>query len=114
MSETKTKYTVFPAIGAPTEHEIDWPYDPGYDRLKQLIEPLVKGPLEHVVVLHDDKRRDMFVNEQGHILKEPLQRNDKATEIYRAATLRRSPNTKPESLPHIVGTAVLFHRLVWF
>ena len=97
----------------------DWPHESGYRRLKQLLEPILGGPLEHVSVLADFagginfKRADMFVNELGHVLKEPLQRNEAATAIYRRNALINLGATDPEALPWIAGPAVLFERLVW-
>ncbi len=66
---------------------------------------------EHVYVLYQGKQRDMFIDEFSHRKHLPL--NVSATKIYRAATLRRKPNTIPASLPVIVGPAVLFARRVW-
>ncbi len=109
-----TTYRVLRADGSETISEIDWPADPGYHRIKDLIEPLLDGAyLEHVTVLHNGQRADMFVDELGHRKAPPLPRNEAATAIYRAATLRRAPKTHPESLPCIVGTAILFDRVVW-
>ena len=40
----------------------------------------MQGPLEHVTVLHDGKRADMFVDEMGHVRMDgPKTRNDVAT-----------------------------------
>lgn len=92
--------------------EIDWPAEPGYDRIAQLLEPILRGPIEHVSVLHDHRPHDMFVHEEGRIIG--LDRNERATKIYRAYSLSRQPDTEPEMLPHIAGTAVLFHQRIWF
>lgn len=90
----------------------DLPLEPGYDRLKQLIRPLLDGhDLEHVTVLYGDRRADMFVDEMGGCKGLPV--NDAATAIYRAAAMRREPDTDPDSLPAIFGTAILFERIVW-
>ncbi len=108
-------YRILRANGVEETSQIDWPHDPGYDRLKALIEPLLDGAhLEHVSVLHKGGRADMFVDKEGHCKDPPLPRNEAATAIYRAATMRREPKTDPESLPYIVGTAILFDRMVWF
>jgi hypothetical protein len=111
----KTNYAIFrPGHASAEWHEIDWPEDPGYDRIKALISPLLDGaPLEHVTVLYEDRRADMFVDEKGHVKAEPLQRNDRATEIYRANWLKHHPKDDPETLPWIAGVAVLFDRIVW-
>lgn len=88
---------------------------PGYDQLRTVIEPLLDGaPLEHVKVLWNGKPADMFVDEMGHVRKQPLPRNDEATAIYRANWLKQHPECDPETLPIIVGTAILFEQRVWF
>jgi hypothetical protein len=68
--------------------------------------------MEHVSVLFQDQHADMFVDERGVI--DGLPRNDLATAIYRENWMRQHPDNDPESLPHIAGTAVVFHgRRVW-
>lgn len=87
--------------------------DPGYYALKAIIEPLLDGAhMEHVTVLFEGRRGDMFVDEEGQL--KGLPRNDAATAIYRAAYLSRQPKADPESMPDIVGTAIVFDRQVWF
>lgn len=69
---------------------------------------------EHVAVLYDGERRDMFVGETSAINGRHI-RNIRATEIYRCNTLTNDPGIDPESLPAISGPAVLFpFRRVWF
>lgn len=72
--------------------------------------------MEHVNVLFGEMICDMFIDEDAH--QHNLPRNEKATEIYRNATmLGRTPvpvPADPEELPFIVGTAVLFVERVWF
>ena len=41
-------------------------------------------------------------------------RNEAATAIYRNNVLSQVPGKEPETLPCIVGPAVLFSRRVWF
>lgn len=68
---------------------------------------------ERVAILSEDgKPTDMFVDEIG--LMKGLPRNDKATEHYRRNWLSKHPNTPPEHLGFIVGTAVVFDRRIWF
>lgn len=87
--------------------------DPGYPALKAIVEPFLDGgDLEHVTVLHDGKRTDMFVDECGSL--KGLPRNEPATSIYRNNWLTQHPKEDPESLPAIYGPAVLFSRRVWF
>lgn len=115
----KTEYTIYPVGDGPvTRGEIDWPRHPGYEAIKALVEPILgdNEPLEHVTVLFEGKRADMFVSEIGHrrlTTRPPLPRNDRATSIYRTAWMAQHPDQDPESLPTIAGPAILFSRIVW-
>jgi hypothetical protein len=105
--------TVLRADGSAQTTDVFMPEEPGFELLDQLIRPLLDGAdLEHVSVLHQGARADMFVDEAGRL--RGLPRNDVAPAIYRAATMRRAPKTDPETLPYIAGAAVLFDRQVWF
>jgi hypothetical protein len=107
----KTDFTIIRPDGTLERGNVDWPNDPGYDRIKTLIAPLVGGGIEHVSVLHNGRRTDMFVNETGGL--DGLPANDKATAIYHAATRARGQSVK--GAPMIYGTAILFDdRRVWF
>lgn len=111
----ETTYTVIKADGTQTDGIVDWPEEPGYDQIKALVEPLLDGGwLEHVTVLFQDRPHDMFVDEEGRLPHKSLPRNEKATAIYRRAALKRDPKRDPESFAWIAGTAVIFHRRVWF
>jgi hypothetical protein len=99
--------------------EVDWPPEPGYDKLRALLTPLLDGAdLEHVTVLADFcggadyKRADMFVDETS-VLK-GLPENGAATAIYRRNWMMQHPEQDPETLPAIAGPAILFERRVWF
>lgn len=122
-----TKMLIYrPLRRFPTEIMVTLPEHPSYDQLKAVVIPwLFEGResepskhLEHVTVLHDGKRRDMFVDENGHA--KGLTFNQMATVIYHTASIaakRGVPNSlgiiEGESL--IAGTAVLFpDRQVWF
>lgn len=108
-----TLYTILRPEQDAERIDADLPVEPGYDALKALIRPLLAGgDFEHVTVLHDGKRADMFVDGDG--IEKGLPRNAIATKVYRNNALMRSPGTPPESLPAIYGTAVLFDRRVWF
>jgi hypothetical protein len=111
-----TAYTIYRPDGSRERGSVDWPKHPGRDLIKRLVEPIIDGPIEHVTVLAPGlDRRDMFVDELGHIGKpEPKPRNERATAIYRAAWVHANPADNPEELPWIAGTAVLFDRIVWF
>lgn len=107
-----TAYTVFHADGSVERLSADLPRRPGYKRLDPIIMAHIAAPFERVAVWHEDQALDMFVDETGQLKRLP--HNAAATAIYRANTLRQRPETNPESLPTIVGVAVLFHRPVWF
>lgn len=124
VQKVKTTYEIY-RVGEPEpeRHEIDWPRAPGYDAIRGLVEPLLdergrgREPLEHITVLHEGWGRDMFVSEYGRVAltwREPLPVNEAATRIYRNNRLTQHPDTDPETLPTIAGTAVLFtNRIVW-
>lgn len=110
----KTTATIIRADGTEEQRELDWPHEPGYHAIRDLVEPVLGAGrfLEHVAVLHEGQRTDMFVDDSG--LLDGLPRNEKATAIYRNNVLTHEPGTDPESLPHIAGTAILMSRRVWF
>jgi len=110
----ETFMTIIPAvIGAPEVRTVMLKPEPGYDQLKKLLYPVFQPDnFEHVTVLYEDERRDMFVGETSALGSQP--RNITATAVYRNAWLTRNPLDDPESLPPVCGTAVLFSRRVWF
>lgn len=112
----RTDYTIYHPNGVRehSEHSfVDWPEDPGYVLIRNFVKPILKGgELEHVTVLHDGKYLDMFVDDMGHSKSLPL--NAEATAIYRNNARTRDPSRDPETMPRIVGVAVLFSRRVWF
>jgi hypothetical protein len=86
--------------------------EPDIKELHAVLDPLFfKRNWEHVTVLFEGRRADMFVDERGRL--DDLPRNDAATAIYRAGWLARFPESNPEDLHWIAGTAVLFERVVW-
>lgn len=95
--------------GEPDELRVfDLAEEPGYDKLRTILTPLLDGgELEHVTVLHDGQRADMFVTKD-------LPFNCRATVIYRNNWLTHHPDADPNDLPPILGPAVLFSRQVWF
>ena len=83
-----TRYHVIRADGTRETKEIMWPREPKLKHFKELLTPLLGDgePPEHVAVLHEGKRRDMFVSEYGHLemdARGPLPINAEATRIYR-------------------------------
>lgn len=82
----------------------------GYDNIKKIVEPLLGGQgLEHVSVLFEQRRADMFVGENSANNGSPV--NPDATTIYQAYAVSRGE--KPADLPSIYGPAVIFEKLVW-
>lgn len=117
-------YTIYRPDGTEERGEVEWPESPGLKLIHHLIDPIVGGDAEHVLVLDPAKvgqyevdpvadRRDLFVDEAGHMREPPSPRNENATAIYRANWLRGHPGTDPETLPFIAGVAVLFDQIVW-
>jgi len=69
-----TKYQILRPDGTVADAEVDWPATPHYTMIAALIRPLIGGAhLEHVSVLHNGGRRDMFVDENGHAKNLPSQ-----------------------------------------
>lgn len=119
----KTKFTIFRPDGTFEDREVDLKKDPGLDALGTILLPLMNDgrdvPIhfEHVSVLHANKSKDMFVDEDGHSKRLPV--NEKATDIYHENWKVNRPEAfeyarKTNQLIPIVGVAVLFHRRVWF
>jgi hypothetical protein len=121
-----TKYMILRAHLVGEILEVDLPRDPGYERLRDIVMPILGGKgcnMEHVSVLADFdpqgkrfKPLDMFVDDRGYV--KGLHRNETATEHYRRANqMGRTAVPKvadPEKLNAIYGTAILFNRRVWF
>lgn len=108
-----TVYWVYPARDVePQRREVDWPREPSFKQLDRLLKPLFQNrDWEHVTVLYEGRRGDMFVDERGAI--DDFPRNERATVIYRTNWLTQHPEADPESIPAIYGLAVLFERIVW-
>jgi hypothetical protein len=117
-----TSFTVYYTDGTLQRGEVDWPESPSLKQTKELVEPIVGGPLEHVRVLNPkmveadeitaEDYLDMFVDELGHVRGGGKPRNDAATAIYRANWLRANGGD-PEDIPWISGTAIVFDRRIW-
>jgi len=89
---------------------------PGLEQIKAVVMPALGqgAELERVRVLWNGRQADMFVDEIGGPKYNRRPRNDAATAIYRAATLRLQPALDPESLPAIYGVAAIFDDRIWF
>jgi len=114
MAEKKTfRFNVIYPEGAQQTCSVDWRTEPRFLAICNVVTPYLGGRrFEHVTVLHNGKRADMFVDECGAINRLPM--NIEATDIYRAASMRANPDQDPDSLPAIYGVAVLFDERVWF
>ncbi len=114
----KTTYVVFYPDGTETAGECEMKEQPTYDEINAVVRPLIRTLLtksdyfEHVTVLHEGERRDMFVDDEGQAKN--LDRNEKATTVYRHNWLTAHPETEPETVPYIYGDAVLFGRRIWY
>jgi hypothetical protein len=108
---TPVNFTMIPVLGE--ARNLTGPFAGGYDSLKKLIGEYFDEDFEHVAVLFDGHRRDMFVGGTSSINGRHI-RNIRATEIYRANALSQDPDLDPEELPAISGPAVLFPSyIVW-
>jgi hypothetical protein len=93
---------------------------PSLDEIKSAVVPLLGSgcmDLEHVSVLYNGKRADMFVDEFSSIVRPkdgryPLPVNEAATDIYHAASRMRGENLT--NAPKIHGPAVVSLRRIWF
>ena len=108
--ETTTRAIIIPVLGSTTTKMLNKRWA---DLRPQLAEILGESP-EHVAVLYEGQRRDMFVGETSSINGRHI-RNMRATEIYRANTVSQMPpGYDPEELPAISGPAVIFpDTIVW-
>jgi hypothetical protein len=107
------RFHVFATDGTHDEHVAQMSVPPKLDEIKAAVMPHLGTAkhLEHVAVLHWDRRCDMFVDDNG--VPDLLDRNDEATKIYRFNWMQQHPEQDPETLPYIAGPAVLFEQIVW-
>jgi hypothetical protein len=122
----KTRVLLIPPLGQPSITVVDLPEEPNHTAIAKLVIPLIGGGkhvyMERVRVLADFdggtnyQPTDMIVDED--FLRKRLPRNEYATTIYRRATMLGRTGvpapSDPETLPPILGTAVLFDRRIWF
>ena len=117
----ETKYKIILPSGLVEHCSVQWPKEPDYPTIRDLVEPIVGEPMEHVTVLNPgfcgtaaqisgSDARDMFVNENAYLqtFRPPV--NRMATAIYLRLTHIRGQDYYHE----ILGTAVLFDRRIWF
>lgn len=112
----ETGFSIYFPDGRQETRVVKLAEEPGYDDLRALICPIIGDRFEHVWIRADGEegvgRTSMFVDDCGHLKRLP--RNDAATDLYRRAHVARHPKGDPETLPFIVGVAVVFDRPVWF
>jgi hypothetical protein len=124
MDTIPTVMTIIKADGTREDRTVDLAEQPSYNALQRIMGPIFAeqrgkpANFEHVNVLHDGKRTDMFVDEYGALRDMLLPVNLVATRIYHAASIKQDRLKVPggiiSSAPKIHGTAVLFGRRVWF
>lgn len=125
-----TRLIVLHPSGQQVKTTVDLPERPKYGDLSNVMrrflgtysdprggEPVAEL-MEHVSVLVDGERRDMFVCELGDCklrTRGPLPFNPQASALMRAVTLAERPDADPDTLAKVCGVAVLFDgRRVWF
>lgn len=116
----KTEYQIIGLNGIATLHKIEWPREPDFTVIRDLVEPLIQTPgkphayIEHVRVWHEGTYCSMFVDDMGQLKNLPI--NEAATAIYLANAKEHDPEVYQaclESGTYIHGPAVLFTRNVW-
>jgi hypothetical protein len=113
----QTKMLIFrPNVAKGEPVTFDLPAEPTFEELSNELRHFVDmgtgEVVEHVTVLYEGKRRDMFVGEYS--AQADRAANDAATEVYWAAGKARG-DMPDAGWPKIYGVAVLFpERQVWF
>lgn len=129
-------FLLIPVLGEIKTYERPSPFMPNRkagmsDWLRNNIGEFFDEPFEHVAVLYNGERRDMFVGETSSINGRHI-RNIRATAIYRANAIQKarigiefdlsvmgnvqrpSVDLDPEALPAVSGPAILFpDKVVW-
>lgn len=95
-----------PVLGDTKEVMVEASTSRPYEACKTAMAAFIADDIEHVAVLYDRQRRDMFVGGNSSINGVHI-RNVRATEIYRNNMLSRDPTIDPESMPAVSGPAVL-------
>ena len=114
----KTQYQVIGTDGIIRTNEIDWPKEPSFTQMAELINPLLGDSpsnevyFEHVRVWHEGQYVSMYVDDSGPLKRLPV--NKAATEIYHAnLKFDLGYLADTSKWPCIHGTAILFNRNVW-
>ena len=101
-----TEYYVLLTNGDQVKEACEWPAAPTREQIKALVEKVLRGYAEHIVVWHQNASRSMFVDMDAVAKRLPI--NKIATTVYRAWTIQQYPEVKPVSLGVIRGPALLF------
>lgn len=102
-----------PAAEKRETHTVMLVSEPSYDEIKAVVGPYLEdGRMEHVSILFNGVRSDMFVDEDFN--EKGLELNEEATKIYHASSLQREPEADTSDWPKIRGVAVVFDRRIWF
>ena len=113
MSAQTVDVIVFtPGTSELIRHQITIPQEPHYGDLNKAIGPLIGGGIkniEHVTVLFDGVRADMFVDDES--ASKGLEVNQAATRVYHEASRRRGDDMT--AAPRIYGVAVLSKKILW-
>lgn len=114
----KTSYQVIGIDSIARVNSVDWPRQPSFSQIKEIVEPLIQTPgksqayIEHVRVWHEGQYVSMFVDDMGALKKLPV--NEAATLIYHANLLEHGDaDADTSNWAKIHGPAVLFDRNVW-
>jgi hypothetical protein len=113
----KTDLLIYrPGVDEPESVSVEMAEEPTYSQISDQITPILKtNRIEHVAVLFNGKRADMFVDECGAIglrNREPLPINEAATKIYHAASRRRGADMTDAAKIHGVAVVVA-NRIIW-
>lgn len=81
-----------------------------FQDIRGKINELVDGQYEHVAVLFNGRRADMFVEEHS---AGSMPVNELATKIYHASSLSRDPKADTSTWPKVYGPAIVFDEIVW-
>lgn len=127
MKTILTSYVVFYPDGTTAGGLVDLPERPRFEAIKAIVEPIIFPPgtpdlpksrpdeperkwVEHVTVLCDGGRRDLFCDEDFRQRGSPP--NPAAHRIY--ANNTAAQGLPVDGVPPMMGICVLFGRQVWF
>lgn len=103
-----------PGESAPTTQTVPWPNN--YREMNAAFSPMIGGRIEHISVLFEGERMDMFVTFDDPDLpdRDPLLVNEAATQIYHGASIARGDKSDRSKWPKIHGVAIITRQRVWF